>query len=101
MKTFVLTPLAARDLSEIWNYLAEENIALADRVLTAIEFGLRKLVRAPGIGHIREDLASRQYGFFLIHSYLIVYRRETDPLQVIRVLHASRDVQVLLALAPE
>jgi hypothetical protein len=35
--TFVLTPLAARDLEDIWNYLAKDNLRAADRVLDAIE----------------------------------------------------------------
>jgi hypothetical protein len=30
-----------------------------------------------------------------------VYRSQTRPLQVIRVLHAARDVQEILGLKPE
>jgi plasmid stabilization system protein ParE len=98
MKAFVLTPLAARDLNEIWDYLANDSIEAADRVLTALEKALRGLSKNPGKGHRREDLADSQHRFFLVYSYLIVYRAETKPLQVIRVLHASRDVQTLLDL---
>jgi hypothetical protein len=43
-------------------------------------------------------LADRRHRFFLVYSYLIVYRFETNPLQVIRVLHATRDVQSILGL---
>jgi len=57
MKTFVLTPLAARDLGEIWDYVAANNIDVADRVLAAIENAIQRLVRYPGIGHQREELA--------------------------------------------
>jgi plasmid stabilization system protein ParE len=35
--------------------------------------------------------------FFLVHSYLIVYRRDKLPLNVVRVLHSARDVKRLLA----
>jgi plasmid stabilization system protein ParE len=31
-----------------------------------------------------------------VHSYLIVYRWETKPLQIIRILHVARDVQAIL-----
>ena len=55
----------------------------------------------PGIGHLRVDLADRRHRFFLVYSYLIVYRSQTKPLQVIRVLHAARDVQEILGLTPE
>jgi plasmid stabilization system protein ParE len=48
MKTFVFTPLAARDLNEIWDYLASDSIQAADRVLVALEkalYGLGKKSR--------------------------------------------------------
>ena len=101
MKTFVLTPQAARDLNEIWGYLSPDQAEAADRVLKTLEAAMRKLARMPEIGHLREDLADRRHRFLLVYSYLIVYRPETKPLQVIRVLHASRDVQSLLGLTPE
>jgi len=96
VNAFVLTHLAARDLDEIWSYLAEDNRAVADRVLGALEKAMRNLARRPGIGHVREDLADRRHRFFLVYSYLIVFRPETQPLKVIRVLQASRDIQSLL-----
>ncbi len=96
MTPFVLTPLAEQDLDEIWTYLAEDRIVTADRVLSALEKAMRKLAKTPGIGHLREDLADRRHRFFLVYSYLIVYRPDSKPLQVIRVLHAARDVRALL-----
>jgi len=67
-------------------------------VFDALEKALYKLSRNPGIGHLREELADRRPCFFLVYSYLIVYRFETKPLQVLRVLHAARDVQSILGL---
>jgi len=34
--------------------------------------------------------------FFPVYSYLIVYRPETNPLQVVAILHGRRDVEQLL-----
>ena len=101
MKSFVFTPLAARDLNEVWDYVASDSIEAADRVLDALETALRGLAKNPGKGHWRDDLADRRHRFFLVYSYLIVYRPETNPMQVIRVLHASRDIQSLLDLPSE
>ena len=101
MKSLVFTPLAARDLNEIWEYLASDNLQAADHVLDALKKALRGLAKNPGKGHWRDDLADRRHRFFLVYSYLIVYRPETKPMQVIRVLHASRDVQSLLDLPSE
>ena len=71
----------------------------ADRVLDALETIMIKLAKNPGMGHWREELTDKRHRFFLVYSYLIVYRYETMPLQIIRVLHAARDVQSILGLA--
>lgn len=101
MTSFVLTRLARRDLVEIWNYLVLESPNTAERVFARLDAAIKKLARTPGIGHVREDLADRRHRFFLVYSYLIVYRSGTRPLEIIRVLHASRDTRDLLDLAPD
>jgi antitoxin ParD1/3/4/toxin ParE1/3/4 len=101
MKPFILTPRAAQDVSDIWDYIADDSIEAADRVLEALEKALYRLSKSPGIGHMREELADRRHRFFPVYSYLIVYRFETKPLQVLRVLHAARDVQSILGLTSE
>lgn len=62
---------------------------------------MRKLGENPGIGQWREELTDKGHRFFLVYSYLIVYRHETKPMQIIRVLHAARDVQSILGLTPD
>jgi plasmid stabilization system protein ParE len=37
MKPFILTPRAAQDVSDIWDYIADDSIEAADRVLEALE----------------------------------------------------------------
>src|ERR1700686_2758257 len=101
MKRFLLTPLAKQDISGIWDYIAADNIEAADRVLEALEQAMHNLARNPGIGHWREEQTDKRHRLFLVYSYLIVYRHETRPLQIIRVLHAGRDVQTLLVLTPD
>ena len=101
MKRFILTPSARRDVNDIWDYIAGDNIEAADRVLDALDHAMVKLAKTPGIGHWREELADKRHRFFLVYSYLNVYRHETKPLQIIRILHAARDVQNILRLAPD
>src|SRR6266853_2093369 len=93
---YVLTPLAEQDLIDIWDHIATDNINAAHRVLDRLERTMRKLAKTPLIGHFREDLADRRQRFFLVYSYLIVYRPEAKPMQVVRVLHAARDLRELL-----
>ncbi len=97
MSRFVLTAPAERDLTDIWDYIAADNLEAADRVLDAMDAAFRRLAAQPGLGHYREDLADKTVRFDAVYSYLIVYRWQTRPLQILRVLHAARDVATLLA----
>jgi toxin ParE1/3/4 len=97
MKRFILTPSAERDVSEIWDYISVDNTDAADRVLAALESAMVKVAKNPGVGHWREELADKRHRFLLVYSYLIVYRYEAKPLQIVRVLHAARNVQSILS----
>jgi antitoxin ParD1/3/4/toxin ParE1/3/4 len=55
------------------------------------------LSQRPGTGHWRKDLGSESVKFFPVYSYLIVYRPDTNPLQIVSILHGRRDVGRLLS----
>jgi len=101
MNRFVLTPRAKQDVNDIWDSIADHNIEAADRVIGALHSAMAKLAKTPGIGHWREELTDKRHRLFLVYSYLIVYRDKTNPLQIIRVLHAARDVKSILGLGPD
>ena len=96
MKPFVFTRLAQQDLGEIWNFIALETIEAADRTIESLEKAAFRLAKNPGIGQLREELAANQYRFFLVYPFLIVYRYQSNPLQIIRVLHGARNASNVL-----
>ena len=94
---YVLAPQAAQDLLEIWRFIkAESSSAIADRVEAVIRQKITFLARNPAAGHWRRDLTSQNVKFFSVYSYLIVYRPETTPLQIVSILHGHRDVATVL-----
>ena len=94
---YKLAPEAVRDLLEIWRYLKKESSReIADRVESVIRSKFAYLAQFPGAGHWRLDLTSAEVRFFSVYSYLIVYRPETEPLEIVSILHASRDVAGIL-----
>ena len=98
MKSFRLTPAAEDDLFEIWIYIAPENLPAADRLETDILKTCQKLAERPGLGHFRADLTDKPVRFLLVRdNYLIVYEPESEPLEVLRVLHGARDAAAELA----
>ena len=75
-RRYILAPEAALDLVEVWRHLLKEaSVGIADRVEAAI----------------REKI---------VNSYLIVYRPETRPLQIVAILRGNRDVERILTGRP-
>jgi plasmid stabilization system protein ParE len=72
------------------------SLEMADRVESVIREKIVYLAGRPGAGHWRRDLTDAPVKFFPIYAYLIVYRPETHPLQVVAILHGRRDVEKLL-----
>ena len=98
---FILSPEAADDLVAIWQYIRQQSsIEMADRVESVIRKRIAFLARTPGAGHWRKDLTDIPVRFFPIYSYLIVYRPESKPLQIVAILHGRRDVGKVLTKRP-
>jgi antitoxin ParD1/3/4 len=94
---FVLSPVAADDLVNIWQYIREQSsVKLADRVESVIREKILFLARNPRTGHRRKELTDLPLRFFPVYLYLIVYRAEMKPLQVVAILHGKRDVESVL-----
>lgn len=96
MSEFVLTPAAEDDMREILQYIERESPAAADQVFEALRDAMRLLAERHGIGHARADLAREPVRFWPVFSYLVIYRADTEPLQIVRVLRGKRDVRRLL-----
>jgi toxin ParE1/3/4 len=89
---FVLHPLAAQDITDIWEFIAETNPLAARRVREDILDAIRALVPFPHQGHRRTDLTSRPLRFKTVRDYLIAYAPDERPLLVIAVLHGRRSL---------
>ena len=97
MSRFVLTEKADEDLNLIWEYIAGQgDIDAADRVGQEILAAILQLSEMPDMGHRRPDLTQRQYRFWTVHSYAIVYDPESSPLNIVRVLSWYRDLPGIL-----
>jgi plasmid stabilization system protein ParE len=99
MSKYQFTPQAVADLFDIWSFIAEDNPPAADRVEEAIFRACDFLADSPLAGRMRKDLTPLPVRFWVVQPYthyLIVYDSEKNPLQVIRILHTSRDLPSVL-----
>jgi plasmid stabilization system protein ParE len=84
---FALHPLAAQDITDIWEFIAEHNPLAVRPVREDILDAIRVLVPFPHQGQEWSDLTSPPLRFKTVHDYLIAYAPDERPLLVIVVLH--------------
>lgn len=86
MSDYVLHPDAFADLDESSEYIAEDTLEAADRLLADIHAVLRTLAASPHIGHRRLDLTARPLRFHLARDeYLVAYAPDEKPLWVVAI----------------
>ena len=95
---FDLHPGAAQDITEIWEYIADDSVLAARRFRTEIFDAISSLVPFPHQGHKRPDLTTRPLRFQSVRDYLIAYAPEEKPFLVIAVLHGRRNPRALSIL---
>lgn len=96
MKSYVLGASAQSDLDEIWEYIAEDNIDAADEWIARLFAAFETLAQRPGLGHSREDLTDLPALFWPMGSYLILYRRRRDRIEIIGITQGAHDIPAFL-----
>ena len=98
MSGYILTPTAQEDLVSIRDYYLEEaGHRIARQMLVEFVEAFRLLSRTPGVGHKREDLAEdRPVLFWPMRDFLIIYKSDTSPLQIVTIVRGTRDIPTLI-----
>jgi plasmid stabilization system protein ParE len=97
MTLYKISEIAEQDISEIVSYIAEENLPAASELLDSLYEAMDNLAEHPQLGHWRKDLTHHDVRFWPFKwHYLIIYR-DTNPIEIIRVLSGYRDLSVILS----
>lgn len=96
MNRYRISQLAEQDLEDIWVYLAENNQIAADKQIANILNRLPMLAKFPDMGRIRGDLGE-QIKSFPVKPYIVFYTKVDDGIEVVRILHQSRDIDRLFS----
>lgn len=78
------------DLSKIWEYIANDSILQADRLLGRFYEVFQFLSNEPAAG-IRTEYLGPGTRRFPVGNYIIYYRKYRSGIQVLRVVHGMRD----------
>ena len=85
---------AERDLRNLLEYLADRSPA-ADRLSRRLERAINSLAANPELGRERPDLGPDLRSFPVENTYLIIYSLSGAGIEIIRVIHGSRDLPTL------
>jgi plasmid stabilization system protein ParE len=88
---------ALRDLDELWGYIPLDNPGAADGVVSDILAACDRIGETPGLGHTREDLTDRPVRFWPVRRYVVIYRFDRRPIDIIAILHGARDLPRVLS----
>lgn len=91
MPSLLKRPQAELDLEDIWWYIAQNNPKNAD---TFLDFILEKcflLAESPYLGKKRDELLENLRSF-PVRNYVIFYFPLENGVELVRVMHGSRDI---------
>lgn len=89
--------LAAWDIKEHVEYLASRELDVALRFVDGVELAYQRISENPETGFIYgfESIRLRDVRVLIVPEFpnhLVFFRKESDEVRVLRVLHASRDI---------
>lgn len=94
MAKLLISPEAVIDLLEIWLYIAENSPENADRFQDKLTEKAKILSESSEVGMDRPELGQNLKSF-PVDRYLLYYRSVQTGIELVRVLHGSRDIQIL------
>jgi len=91
MSKYFLTEEADQDRSDIWDYIAEDNVDAADCWDAKLRNAFEMLGANPRAGHTRKDLTDLSVLFWPVGAYLIIYRITSEWVEILAITQGSRD----------
>ena len=94
MTNLIVSPEAEQDLIDIWLYIAEDQPTNADRFLERLEKKAKRLAEFSDLGIDRTELNPGLKSVPL-DRYVLYYCTTEKGIELVRVLHGSRDVSLV------
>ncbi|MTJ09490.1 MULTISPECIES: type II toxin-antitoxin system RelE/ParE family toxin [unclassified Anabaena] len=101
-RRIVIRPKASLDLDEQFAYIAENNFNAALSFFDATRQTFSQLAQLPGIGGIYNAknprlVGLRKWGVRGFEKHLIFYLEGDEYIEIVRLIHAARDISQILA----
>lgn len=94
MKKLRINPLVVKDLKEIHNYIADDNVEKATETIEKIYNKFENIQLSPGMGaELSKRVSFRtDYKYAVWNDYVIIYKVGTEFVEIYRVVNRYRDI---------
>ncbi len=82
---------AKRDLKRIFDYIAEDSVFYAKKVVEDIVSKSEYLEDFPEIGRMVPELEDPNVRELIVYSYRLVYEIKVGHVQILTIIHGKRD----------
>jgi toxin ParE1/3/4 len=96
MNLYRLSKEAEQDLEDLWVYLAQRNDIAGDRQVAKLLDRFPMLAQFPTMGVSRHQLLEGLRSF-PVKPYIIFYILIPDGIEILRIIHQSRDIEDYLS----
>lgn len=93
---YVLSEAAQSDVDALASFVFEQSPHAALKLVDAVESGFMFVAASPRAGRSCPQWGISGLRFWKVYSYLIIYRSDVRPVEIVRVLHGARDVAVVM-----
>lgn len=94
MVSYRMNSKAEEDLLTIWRYIAENSPTSATKLIRSFHQHFTLLAENTQLGQARPDIAP-ELRYFPVKRYLILYRRTSDGVEIMRVVYGGGDLSTL------
>lgn len=99
-RRIIIAPDADRDIDEHVDYIARDSMDAAVRFFAAVERAIDDVAHMPNVGHTwafksRTLSDIRVWRVHKFTNHLIFYRVIDEGIEIVRVLHAARDIDAV------
>ncbi len=85
-----IRPQASQDVENIWLYIVKDSLKAANSIVDQIRETIDRLVDYPHLGRARPEYGANLRSF-AVGSYAIFYVAKPGSVEILRVVHGSRD----------
>ncbi len=96
MNSYIIAPEAIRDLEQIIDYFAMDNIDRGGKFLDEFTKKCRYLTQFPMMGRSYREIRSYLRGLPM-KNHIIFYRVVKDGLEIMRIIQANRDLEAIFS----